>query len=93
MGNVLTKCKSMSITKKHVPINYIYNINLVDLEVVGNFTYLGIVIAKDFSWNKHVNVCASKARRRLGNVKHTLWYNVSSNVKHLCYSSMVRKHA
>ena len=44
----------------------------------------------DLSWNLHINNIVNKARSRLGLVKRSIGSNVSSDVKKVCYTGLVR---
>ena len=50
-----TKCVVLRITRKRNPINATYKIHNHDLEVVKQGKFLGVTLAENLSWNKHVD--------------------------------------
>ena len=51
---------------------------------------MGVLISNDLSWNSHVKLIVSNAKKRMGLVHHTLGYNVNHKVKLKCYTGLVR---
>ena len=84
-----TKCVVLRITRKLNPINDTYKIHNYDLEMVKHGRYLGVTLAVNLSWNKHVDETIKKANITLA----FLWRNISrcpSEIKAQCYTSLVR---
>ena len=83
-----TKCVVVRITRKRDPINASYKIhNRDDLELMKQGKYLGVTLAENMSWNKHVDETTKR---------HTLAFlrrNISrcpSEINAQCYTSLVR---
>ena len=58
------------------------------LDSVGSFKYLGVVLSSNFTWTEHVEHVISKVKQRLGllrRIKHLLPYNA----RLLYYNSLV----
>jgi hypothetical protein len=85
-----TKCVIISFHKSKSKIDYTYKINNVCLENVPSFCDLGVIVTKDLKWDLHVNKCINRANQRLGLVKRTLGYSCHSDIKLLCYKSLIR---
>ena len=79
----------LRITRKRNPINATYKIHNHDLEVVKQGKYLGVTLADNLSWNKHVDETTKKANNTLAFLR----WNISrcpSEIKAQCYTSLVR---
>jgi hypothetical protein len=86
----VTKCVFMSFSKNIILTTYPYNIRNVSLNRVTKFTDLGILINDKLEWDDHINNCIKRANMRLGLIKRTTGYPCSTEVKLLCYTSLVR---
>ena len=60
------KCTVLRITRKKQPTTTPYNLRGHQLETVDNGTYLGVEIADDLSWKKHITKVKNKANKTLG---------------------------
>ena len=59
------KCVVVRITRKRNPINATYKIHNHDLEMVKQGKYLGVTLADNLSWNKHVDETTKKTNNTL----------------------------
>ena len=84
-----TKCVALRITRKRNPINATYKIHNHDLEVVKQGKYLGVTLADNLSWNKHVDETTKKANNTLAFLGKNI-SRYSSEIKAQCYTSLVR---
>jgi hypothetical protein len=84
------KCKIMSFTPSKKKLMYNYKINDAVLERVNMFNDLGVWVQENLKRDKHVTESVKKANMRLGLVKRNLDSNTSTEVKQLCYKSLVR---
>ena len=83
------KCTVLRITRKKEPIATPYNLRGHQLEIVDHATYLGVEIADDLSWKKHVTKVKNKATKTLGFVRRNVTTS-SIKAKTLAYQSLVR---
>ena len=60
---------------------YGYTSNDVKINKVWEFCDLGVLVCDTFNWNNHINLCISKANRRLGLLKRCTVYNCSAIIK------------
>jgi hypothetical protein len=60
------------------------------LKEVQTFEDLGIIISNNLSWTSHVQDCIKRANQRIGYIKRTLGYNMSSEIKLHVYKLLVR---
>jgi hypothetical protein len=71
----LIKCSMMKLTrKKKHHIDFEYQLEGSKLEFVDNIKYLGVHIANDLRWNKHVHEVANKANKLLGMLQRNLYF-------------------
>ena len=82
----LTKCQTISITRKKKPIKFQYSLHDVILENVKSAKYLGITLTSDLNWNKHIATVTSKANKALGFIKRNI-HTPSEIVKNTCLPS------
>ena len=71
------------------PIKFQYKLHNEALENVKSAKYLGITVASDLSWNKHIATVTSKANKALGFVKRNI-HSSSELVKTCAYQAIVR---
>ena len=84
------KCKSLSITRCNEPIIYPYKIKGKQLTSTPTEKDLGIWIASDLTWSKHVlNRCA-RANKLLGYVKRCAGEISNVRARRSLYLSLVR---
>ena len=57
-----SKCQVLQITKKTKPLNTKYILHNVELESVPAAKYLGVTIADDLSWSKHIDITTKKGK-------------------------------
>ena len=67
-----SKCQVLQITKKAKPLNTKYILHNVELESVPAAKYLGVTIADDLSWSKHIDITTKKANQTLGFLKRNI---------------------
>ena len=87
----VTKCKTLSITRKRNPIYHRYSMNNQLLESVRNHPYLGVEVTQKLNWSNHIDHITAKAKRSLGFVKRNL-KRCPENIKEQAYKSLVRPH-
>ena len=69
-----TKCEVMRILHNKDKRSTRYNILGTELRNVSNYKDLGVIIASDLKWSKHVEQIVHKANRVLGLLKwHSRW--------------------
>jgi Reverse transcriptase (RNA-dependent DNA polymerase)/Endonuclease-reverse transcriptase len=86
----ISKCKSMRTCVAHVHSgNHVYSINATNLEKVTNYKYLGVTLAEELTWNRHIDKVVNKASRVLGFIKSTL-FRAAKKVKETTYKTLVR---
>ena len=87
----LSKCQSLTISRKNTEIKNIYFLHEKQLEQVSEVKYLGITISHDLKWNAHIDAVCSRAKGVLGFLGRNL--KIASNkTKKLAYFSLVRPH-
>ena len=84
------KCKIISISLKHKPYNFIYNMNGHTLEPVDHERDLGVIVSKNLKWNKHQNNILSKSRQKLGILKRICSFSQNSLHRKILFLSIVR---
>ena len=87
----VTKCKTLSITRKRNPIYHQYSMNNQPLESVRNHPYLGVEVTQKLNWSNHIDHITAKANRSLSFVKRNL-KRCPENIKEQAYKSLVRSH-
>ena len=65
------KCKCMRVTRKTQPVTYPYQIKDKQLTTTTVEKYLGVWIASDLTWTKHVLERCAKANKLLGVVRRS----------------------
>ena len=87
----VTKCKTLSITRKRNPIYHQYSMNNQPLESVRNHPYLGVEVTQKLNWSNHIDNITAEANRSLSFVKRNL-KRCPENIKEQAYKSLVRPH-
>ena len=87
----VSKCKSLSITRKRNPYLHQYTLNGQELESVKSHPYLGVELTQSLNWNNHINNITTKANRSLGFIKRNL-KRCPEQIKDQAYKSLVRPH-
>lgn len=85
----LSKCKSLSFSRKHAISRCTYHINDVPISSVTSFKYLGVHMTSSLSWATHIDTICSEASRTLGYLRRNLKL-ASENIKRLAYLTFVR---
>ena len=89
------KCKVLAVTNKRLTYElpfyeYFYSLNDALLDYVESEKDLGVVINSKLNWNSHCIDLASKANQRLGFVRRTCHFILSSEQRRVLYLSLVR---
>ena len=84
------ECKSLSITRCNEPIIYPYKIKGKQLTSTPTEKDLGIWIASDLTWSKHVLNCCARANKLLGYVKRCSGEISNVRARRSLYLSLVR---
>ena len=84
------KCKSISITRRRQPINHPYSIKGKELKDMTAEKDLGIWIASDLTWSKHVSDRCARANKLLGFVKRCSGEISDVRTHRTLYLSLVR---
>ena len=83
------KCYILHFTHSHTPYDHTYTLTNTVLQEVPSYTYLGVDISKDLTWNSHVDRISSKANRTLGFLRRNL-YLCPPHIKDMAYKTLVR---
>ena len=83
------KCYVLHITHSKSPIKSTYSLNNTILQEVPSYTYLGVDISNDLTWNSHVDRISAKANRTLGFLRRNL-YSCPTHIKDMAYKTLVR---
>ena len=84
------KCKSISITRRRQPINHPYCIKGKELKDLTAEKDLGIWIASDLTWSKHVLDRCARANKLFGFVKRCSGEISDVKTRRTLYLSLVR---
>ena len=84
-----SKCQVLQITKKAKPLNTKYILHNVELESVPAAKYLGVTIADNLSWSKHIDITTKKANQTLGFLKRNIRVH-NKDLKSVAYKTLVR---
>ena len=87
-----SKCKVLTISRKHQPIMYDYKMNNQSLEHVGTFRDLGVVIDETLSFTTHIDNVISKCNKLCGAIKRAVGFAAPQRVKLTLFNSLVRSH-
>ena len=69
--------------------NVSYTLNGDRIEVVDSIKYLGVHIADNLKWNKHIDIILNKAYKVLGLIKSSL-FNAPPKIKKVAYLTLCR---
>ena len=83
------KCQTIRVTKKKQPFVSSYNIRGHTLECVPSTKYLGLIIANDLTWKKHIQSISATAGRTLSLLQRNI-YHCPERIKLMSYKSLVR---
>ena len=84
-----SKCQVLQITKKAKPLNTKYILHNVELESVPAAKYIGVTIADDLSWSKHIDITTKKANQTFGFLKRNIRVH-NKDLKSVAYKTLVR---
>ena len=83
------KCQVINICRRRNVYHHNYILHGHSLAHVNSAKYLGITIAQDLNWNKHINNIAFKANNTLPFLSRNLQIN-NSSLKATAYHTLVR---
>ena len=83
------KCEVLKVGRKRAMVQNDYTPHGKTLATADSAKYLGVTIASDLRWNKHIDTITSKANRTLGFLKKNLKIN-STALKSTAYKTLVR---
>ena len=89
MGFNHSKCYTMRVTHKINSLVNCYTMGENILQEVYHYPCLGVELASDLSWNKHIAQATLKANRVLGLLKRNL-STCDRNTKEVAYKALVR---
>ena len=89
------KCKVLAVTNKRLTYElpfyeYFYSLNGVLLDYVESEKDLGVIVNGTLNWKAHCEALASRANQRLGFVRRTCHFILSSEQRRILYLSLVR---
>ena len=84
------KCSIRHISNKHNTVCAKYTINGFPLNCDSGVKYLDVSISSSMSWNDHIDIICTKARKPLGFIRRNL-RNCSQYVRNQAYSSPMRQ--
>ena len=84
-----SKCKTICISNKKLPIQNNYVLYGIDLEKVDSISYLGVTLTSNLKWYPHISTITGKANKVLGMIRRNLW-SCPFDVKVTAYLSLVR---
>ena len=83
-----TKCQAMRVgKKKSCPPDYM--LHGINLAIVSEVKYLGVIIDSNLNWSKQVSEVVAKANKKLAFLRRNLRIH-SPKIKALAYSSLIR---
>ena len=85
----ISKCASLTISRKHKPSIHEYYLHNETIPRVEQYKYLGVTVSKDLRWASHCQTILHKANRTLGLLRRTL-SPCSKEVKNRAYLALVR---
>ena len=84
------KCKCLRVTRKTQPVTYLYHIKDKELTTTSFEKDLGIWIASDLTWTRHVLERCAKANKLLGFVRRSGGEITNVKTRRMLYLSVVR---
>jgi hypothetical protein len=84
------KCNTLHVSPgRDLSFRSAYTLHGQTLEAVSSAKYLGVSMAKDLSWTKHVEMVAAKGNRTVGFLRRNL-KDCTTEVRKATYTTMVR---
>ncbi|KAL8610129.1 hypothetical protein ACOMHN_024595 [Nucella lapillus] len=84
------KCNTLHVSPgRGLSFRSAYTLHEQTLEAVSSAKYLGVSMAKDLSWTKHVELVAAKGNRTVGFLRRNL-KDCTTEVRKATYTTMVR---
>ena len=84
-----SKCEVVRITHNKDKSTTRYQVSSTELRNVSNYKDLGVIMANDLTWTKHVSKTVHKANKDLGLLKRTVG-SKNKNIFSILYKSLVR---
>ena len=81
-------CVALRCIRSPTPYQVVYLINNQPLQVMDQYTYLGVKLYSLTTWSRHIQAIVNKATKILNFVKRTL-YQCNAKVKATAYSTLV----
>ncbi|CAB4033140.1 Hypothetical predicted protein, partial [Paramuricea clavata] len=85
------KCKSISITRRSQPTHHLYSIKGKELALIPVEKDLGIWIASDLTWSKHILDRCARANKLLGFIKRCSGEISNARTSRTLYLSLVTR--
>ena len=85
----VSKCYHLGITRKRIPVKFIYSMNGKYITQTSSTPYLDVTITDNLSWNEHCDNICKKANSTLGLLKRIL-SGCTPEVKNTTYRTLVR---
>ena len=85
------KCKTLRVTTKRAPTEYVYKMHNDILENVSHYPYLGVELSNNLKWSHHIHNVTVKANNSLWFIRRNLW-RCAKYVKQQMYFALVRPH-
>ena len=82
------KCEFLRVTSKQYSVIHNYHMDSIPIRQVSHTKYLGVTIANNLSWNKHIQTITNKARQ-FNNFLYRNLRQCPSHTKCSCYKIMV----
>jgi hypothetical protein len=87
----VAKCSVMTFNQRKESPQADYTLAGVQLEVVDETKYLGVVLQSNLKFNSHIAAKTCRARQQLGMIKRVL-YDAPEKAKLIAYTSLCRPH-
>ena len=84
------KCKVLTLTRVHNPIDFTYTMNGIDLEKVTCFKDLGVTVDPTLSFKEHITSMTGSASKVCGIIKRSIGFKAPTSVKLQLYISLCR---
>ncbi|ELU09489.1 hypothetical protein CAPTEDRAFT_78287, partial [Capitella teleta] len=85
-----SKCKILSITRSHTPVNFNYNLDGVILERVRQFNDLNVVFNHNLSFTSHIDSLIAKCNYVCGIIKRSVGYHAPQKLELQLFKSLAR---